>query len=221
MKQCPLCGEKRPEADVFCAKDGSELLPLAKTAGLSKSKILISLLILLITGLIVLNGFPYLLKRSVTDFRVSLLGISSENGSLSKILARQSQKILEDFLSIIPNGRKDSEKGAPRDFTILLEVENTSFFTVHVDSVTYQLFLNGRKVGKGELAENESISIGAYKKREIPCPLTLLPVSVLKSALQTVASGNIRYGVQGQVTGRFLVWQITFPFKTKALKIQL
>jgi len=221
MKQCPSCGKIRPDTAVFCAEDGSRLHPVSKTNRPFRKRILVSAAIIISLGIILLNGFPYVLKWAASNFKVSLVGISCEKDSISGVLARQTRQILEDFLGVIVAGENKPGKVDPPDFTILLEVENNSFFPVKINSVQFKLLVNDRNVGKGALLGDESVSIGAFEKKRISCPLTLHSMPILESAGKIMASGRLRYGVQGQVVGVFLLWKITCPFDVKGLTIQL
>ena len=221
MKQCPTCRKTYPDQDVFCAADGSRLHLLSETRKPFRKKIWVSAIITILLGIILLNGFPYILKWAASNFKISLLGITCEKDSISGVLARQTRQILEDVLGVIVAGENHPEKMNPPDFTILLEAENNSFFPVKINSVEFKLSINNRNVGKGALLGDESISIGAFEKKRIRCPLTLHPMPVLESAGEIMASGRLRYGIQGQVVGVFLLWKITCPFDVKGLTIQL
>jgi hypothetical protein len=220
MKQCPECRKTYPDADAFCARDGSTLHALPKNAGTLRKRIFVLAAVVVVLGFVIVIGFPYILKRAGSNFEVSMLGISCEKDSISDVLAQQTREILEDFINVIVGGENRSGKMSVRDFTLQLELKNGNFFQVKIDSVEFSLFVNGRNVGKGALLGNESVSVRAFERKKISCPLTLYPMPVLKSAGKIVASGSLRYGIRGQVVGVFLLWKIKHPFDERGFTIQ-
>ena len=221
MKQCPECRKTYPDTDAFCARDGSALHPLPKNMGTFKKRIFLPAAVVAIVGFVIVNGFPYILKRAASNFEVSMVGISCEKDSISGVLAQQTREILEDFLDVVVAGENRSGKMNTRDFTLQLEVKNGNFFQVKIDSVEFSLFVNEHNVGKGALMGNESVLVHAFEKKRISCPLTLYPMPVLKSAGKIMTSGHLRYGVRGQVVGEVLLWKIKCPFDVKGFTIQL
>ena len=221
MKQCSTCKKAYPDTDSFCAIDGSRLYSLSKITRSTKKTAVGLIIAFAILGFIIVNGLPYVLKWAASNFEVSVVGISYEKNVDLVDLARQTRKILEDFVGAITGGKNKLAERKDQNFTLVFELKNDNIFPVGINSLKFELYINSRQVGNGELLPDENIFIHAFEKKEFRCPLTIYPMRLITSAGKIVAAGRLRYRIKGEAVVTVLFGKIKCPVDVKGISIQL
>ena len=221
MKQCPTCKKAYPDTESFCAIDGSRLYLLSKISRTTKKTAVSLIIAFAILGFIIVNALPYVLKWAASNFEVSLVGISYEKNVDPVDLARQTREILEDFVGAITGGKSKLAERKNQNFTLVFELKNDNIVPVGINLLKFELYINSRQVGNGELLPDESIFIHPFEKKEFRCPLTIYPMRLITSAGKIVAAGRLRYRIRGKAVVTVLYGKIKCPFDVKGISIQL
>ncbi len=220
-KQCPVCKRIYSRADSFCARDGARLEEVSGGGGKRKKRIVIVLAALAVTGFLIFNAAPHILRWIGSNFAVSIVGLSFKDQNRSEALIRITRDILEEVLGKGAGDRKKLPGRENKDFSVILSLKNDNFFPVAVHSFHFNFFLNGEKIGKGTLSPEEGRRIGPFEKVEITCPISISASSLVSSAGNVLSSAQLQYRVQGEAVVTILVGKFTFAVDVKGITVQL
>ena len=220
-KQCPVCKGIYPDADSFCAVDGSMLQALTKGGGNKKKRVFFLFAAFAAAGLLFFNAVPHILRWAGSNFAVSIVGVSFQNQNRSEAIIRMTRDVVEEILGMGAGGRKKLPGHEGKDFSLILSLKNDNIFSVVIHSFHFTFFLNETKIGKGILPADDGRRIGPFEKVEIACPLSLSALSLVTSAGKIAVSGQLRYRIQGEAVITILMGKITYAVDVKGITVQL